>query len=282
MIIWIASYPKSGNTYIRTFLASYYYSEKGKFDFDLLLKIHQFPSIKFSKSKSSSEDDASSKWILNQNEFFDKDKLHFVKTHNCLIPYKENHFTSEKQTIGAIYIVRDPRNVISSITHHYSLNYETALEYMLDEKATLLEKSYDEDYSNFTYLNSWANHYKSWSSSNEFKTLFVKFEDLEHKKEETFKNILVFINNLNKNDEDIDEKKFINSIKSTSFTNLQNKEKNEGFDEAIFSKEIGKKKPFFNLGFKNKWQKKLPLNIRDQINIKLKEDLKKLGYEIDQ
>ena len=153
---------------------------------------------------------------------------------------------------------------------------------MLDEKATLLEKSYDEDYSNFTYLNSWANHYKSWSSSNEFKTLFVKFEDLEHKKEETFKNILVFINNLNKNDEDIDEKKFINSIKSTSFTNLQNKEKNEGFDEAIFSKEIGKKKPFFNLGFKNKWQKILPLNIRDQINIKLKEDLKKLGYEIDQ
>jgi hypothetical protein len=49
----------------------------------------------------------------------------------------------------------------------------------------------------------------------------------------------------------------------------------------LFSKEIGKKN-FFNLGFKNKWQKILPLNIRDQINIKLKEDLKKLGYEIDQ
>ena len=37
MIIWIASYPKSGNTYLRSFLASYYYSNNGKFDFDQLL-----------------------------------------------------------------------------------------------------------------------------------------------------------------------------------------------------------------------------------------------------
>jgi len=278
MIIWIASYPKSGNTYIRTFLASYYFSEKGKFNFDLLLKIHQFPNMKFSKTKSISEVDASSKWILNQNTFFDKDKLHFVKTHNCLIPYQKNFFTSKKQTIGAIYIVRDPRNVISSIIHHYSINYETALNYMLDEKATLLEKSYDEDYSNFTYLNSWANHYKSWQNSNEFKTLFIKFEDLEHNREETFRKILVFINQLNNDDKDIDEKKFYNSIKSTSFSNLQNKERNEGFEEAIFSKEIGKKKVFFNLGFKNKWQKILPSNITNEINIKLKNELKSLGY----
>ena len=113
MIIWIASYPKSGNTYIRTFLASYFYSKKGKFDFDLLLKLHQFPNIKFSKTKSSSELDASAKWILNQNEYFDKDKLHFVKTHNCLTPYEGNKFTTNDQTVGAIYIVRDPRNIIT-------------------------------------------------------------------------------------------------------------------------------------------------------------------------
>ena len=49
MIIWIASYPKSGNTYLRSFISSYYFSKKGKFDFDLLLNILQFPSLKFSK-----------------------------------------------------------------------------------------------------------------------------------------------------------------------------------------------------------------------------------------
>ena len=278
MIIWIASYPKSGNTFLRTFLASYYYSKKGKFDFDLLLKIHQFPNMKFSKNKSTSEEDASSKWILNQNEFFDKTKLNFVKTHNCLFPYKGNKFTTKDQTIGAIYIVRDPRNVITSMTHHYSVSYEIALKQMLNENATLLQKSYDEDFSNFTYLSSWSNNYNSWKKSNEFKTLFIKYEDLQFNKEETFIKILLFINGLSDHEKNIDENKFHNSLKSTSFSNLQNKERNEGFEESVFSKETGKKKPFFNLGFKNKWQKILPEDIKKKINQSLSEDIKALGY----
>ena len=75
MIIWIASYPKSGNTYLRSFLASYYYSNNGKFDFDQLLKIHQFPNIKFSKIKPTSKEEASKYWIFNQNNFFDKTRV---------------------------------------------------------------------------------------------------------------------------------------------------------------------------------------------------------------
>ena len=70
MIIWVASYPKSGNTYLRSFLASYYFSEDGKFDFDQLLKIHQFPNMKFSKLKSTNKEQASKNWIFNQNSFF--------------------------------------------------------------------------------------------------------------------------------------------------------------------------------------------------------------------
>jgi len=278
MIIWIASYPKSGNTFLRTFLASYYYSKKGKFDFDLLLKIHQFPNMKFSKTKSLCEEDASSKWILNQNEFFDKDNLNFVKTHNCLLPYKGNKFTTKDQTIGAIYVVRDPRNVITSMTHHYSITYEIALKKMLDDNATLLQKSYDGDFSNFTYLSSWSKNYRSWKNSNEFKMLFIKYEDLELNKEDTFAKVLAFINALSNYEKDIDEKKFYNSLKSTSFSNLQNKEKNEGFEESVISRETGKKIPFFNLGFKNRWQKILPEDIKKKINQSLSEDIKALGY----
>ena len=43
MIIWLASYPKSGNTWLRALLSSYYYSNNGIFQFDLLKKINQFP-----------------------------------------------------------------------------------------------------------------------------------------------------------------------------------------------------------------------------------------------
>ena len=126
MIFWIASYPKSGNTYLRSFISSYYYSKKGKFDFDLLLNILQFPSTKFTKKNLYTSLEASQNWIYNQNQFFGGEKINFVKTHNSLCEFKGNKFTSKDQTIGAIYIVRDPRNLITSLTHHYSLTYEEA------------------------------------------------------------------------------------------------------------------------------------------------------------
>ena len=43
MIIWLASYPKSGNTFMRSLLSSYYFSKDGNFEFDLLREIQQFP-----------------------------------------------------------------------------------------------------------------------------------------------------------------------------------------------------------------------------------------------
>ena len=281
MIIWIASYPKSGNTYLRSFISSYYYSKKGKFDFDLLLNILQFPSVKFAKKKINSEIEASQSWIYNQQQFFSGDKIHFIKTHSSLNKYNGNSFTSKKLSLGAIYIVRDPRNIITSMTHHYSLNYEQAYYKLLDENATLLEKSGDGDYSNFTFLGSWSSHYKSWKNSKDFKTLFIKYEDLEDNKYDTFKKIIQFINNLKKNNQSINEKKFLNSINSTNFSNLRNKEDIEGFEESVKSKS-GQKIKFFNLGFNNRWQKILPKDILFKLNNNLQNDLNDLGYEINE
>ena len=281
MIIWIASYPKSGNTYLRSFLASYYYSNNGKFDFEQLLKIHQFPNIKFSKIKPTSKEEASKYWIFNQNNFFNKTRLNFVKTHNCLLPFQGNEFTSGNETLGGIYIVRDPRNVITSITHHYSINYEKALDYMLDDNCSLLEKSFDQDYSNFTYLNSWSNHYKSWKNNKNFEILFIKYEDIEKNKEDTFKKIILFVEKITKKNSKFNEKKFLNSIKSTNFSNLKNKELNEGFEESVYSNKVGKKINFFNLGFSNRWQKLLPTDIKEKVNEKFKKSLEELNYYND-
>ena len=45
MIFWIASYPKSGNTWLRALIATYYYSNDGIFNDGLLKKIDQFPQV---------------------------------------------------------------------------------------------------------------------------------------------------------------------------------------------------------------------------------------------
>ena len=148
---------------------------------------------------------------------------------------------------------------------------------LIDDNQKLLEKSRDDDYSNFTFLGSWSNHYKSWKNSHNFQTLFLKYEDLEHDKYETFKKIIKFINKLKKDNSPIDEKKLKNSINSTSFSNLKNKEENEGFEESIYS-NTGEKKRFFNLGFNNRWQKVLPKDILVKLNNTLQNDLNELGY----
>ena len=281
MIIWIASYPKSGNTYLRSFISSYFFSKKGKFDFNLLLNVLQFPSVKFTKKNLNSKLEASQNWIYNQKQFFSGENIHFIKTHNTLDHYEGNNFTSKNLSLGAIYIVRDPRNLITSMTHHYSLNYDEAYKILIDQNASLLEKSLENDFSNFTFLGSWSNHYKSWKNSKDFETLFLKYEDLENNKYETFKKIVQFINNLKKKKISINEKKLLNSIKSTNFSNLRNKEENEGFEESVYSKS-GEKKRFFNLGFNNRWQKILPKNILSKLNNNLQNDLNDLGYEINE
>ena len=280
MITWIASYPKSGNTFLRSFLAAYFFSDSGKFEFDLLYNILQFPSLKFSKNDSFSKKESAQNWIINQNYFFNnKDAI--LKTHSTLNEFDGYKFTTSKQTKGAIYIVRDPRNVILSMSHHYSLTFQESYEKIIDDNASLLEKTYNEDHSNFTFLGSWSNHYKSWRDNKDFKILFIKYEDLEENIESIFIKVINFINDLDNKKHKIIDNKFLNALRSTNFVNLKNKENISGFEESMYS-DKGKKLNFFNLGFKNKWQKKLPNDIVKNVNKHLEKELKELGYDLNE
>ena len=280
MITWIASYPKSGNTFLRSFLSAYLFSVTGKFEFSLLYNILQFPSLKFSKRDLSSRKETAQNWIINQNHFFENKDV-FLKTHNTLEEFEGYKFTSMNQSKGAIYIIRDPRNIILSMSHHYSLTFQESYDKIIDEKASLLEKTYNEDHSNFTFLGSWSNHYKSWRDNKDFKILFIKYEDLEKNNELVFKKVINFINELNNDSNKIVDNKFFNAINSTSFVNLKNKENISGFEESVYS-NLGKKRNFFNLGFQNKWQKKLPSDIINKVNKNLEKELIELGYDLNE
>ena len=122
MIIWIASYPKSGNTYIRSFLSAYYFTSDGKFNFDLLKNIKQFPNAEFFERSLNNVDDASNNWLLAQKKIKEERKIKFLKTHNILGSYNDKPFTTIEYTLGAIYVIRDPRNVITSVMNHWSFN----------------------------------------------------------------------------------------------------------------------------------------------------------------
>ena len=137
MIFWIASYPKSGNTWLRALLSSYYYSTNGFFTQNLLEEIRQFPEKNYFYNFNYNPKivtETSKFWIKAQEKINSDNKLRFFKTHNILGAIENNNFTNKQNSIGSIYIVRDPRNVITSIQNHYELNIDEALKFMLSEK----------------------------------------------------------------------------------------------------------------------------------------------------
>ena len=137
MIIWIASYPKSGNTWIRSLLSSYLFSDDGKFSFKLLKNIEQFSSknlhLKLSENLNY-QARISKSWIPSQEIINQDKKIHFFKTHNAISTINGNKFTNKLNTLAAIYIVRDPRNLITSLGYHYELSLEEAFSFLTNKK----------------------------------------------------------------------------------------------------------------------------------------------------
>ena len=278
MIIWLASYPKSGNTWVRSLLSAYYYSKNGNFNFELLKKINVYPQQKYFDVKIDKPGEINFYWDSSQEKIISKKKIKILKTHNSLLALNGKDFTKPKYTLGIIYIVRDPRNVITSLKNHYDLDYEQSLNFMLNEKKYLYDIQKKNDYADFHFLSSWSNHYKSWINNNLFKKMVIKYEDLENNTFKTLKNLIIYINNLLQENEKIDEIKINNCIKTTNFEILKHKEKKEGFPENVYSKKTDKKIDFFNLGPKNKWGKVVPKKFHKKINNIFKEDLKNLKY----
>ena len=137
MIIWIASYPKSGNTWIRSFLTAYYFCENGIFDIDKLNLIEDYPNKQFFKEKVK-QGEIHKHWETSQKDIRDQKKVKFLKTHNSLITAFGNDFTKPEYTLGVIYVIRDPRNVITSVKNHNDLDsYDEALKFMQDENKVL-------------------------------------------------------------------------------------------------------------------------------------------------
>jgi len=282
MIIWLASYPKSGNTYVRAFLSAYYFSENGEFDFSQISMIDQFPHEKFFKEKVNNISEASKQWVPIQREINNDKKIRFFKTHSFLGNYQGNQFTTPETTLGAIYIVRDPRNVLSSLKNHYSFDDDTALKMIKDKTRSLM--SNNGSHASLTYISSWSENYLSWFRNNQFRRLFIKYEDLISNKYETFRDIIVFTNTLMNKVEGVNKSKLQKAIETTNFDVLKKKELGETFDgsESSFKNwrkfHSENKNLFFNLGPENNWKKILNTKISKEIEINFKKQMEELEY----
>ena len=279
MIIWIASYPKSGNTWLRSIISALVYSKDGIFTFDKLSKIDQFPEKKFFKDlvKNFRDfDEIKKNWIAAQDKINLDEKIKFFKTHQGNFKIGNDHFTNNQNTQAVIYIVRDPRNLVTSISNHYSLSLNEACKFLTSPELMGNGKSWEEKKDGiFNFLGKWNEHYKSWTNNTK-NLLLLRYEDLINEPKKELEKIIFFLNkyiNFETNDIKID-----NILESTNFKNLKKMEQEGSFTENVIKKETGSNVNFFNLGPKNIWQNSLDKKIIKKIEDDFKDEMKEIGY----
>ena len=274
-LIWLASFPKSGNTWVRTFLFVLK-NPRGK-----LKNINEISGgDEISSSKRMLSDqlgiDCSllptrtllslrSKAFLKFSEVLQTEA--FIKTHEQP-EFRGKQIIPKECTKHVLYIVRNPLDVAVSLAHHSGFSIERAVDFVNSSTYALNPPS-SESWQNQTpqLVGSWSDHYFSWINAFASNITIIKYEDLLKDSFNTFKKIAIL------SAESVDEDQIRKAIKATSFNTLQSLESSHSFHE----KPPGVKM-FFREGKVGGYRKHLSKDQISRIIDKHGKALQELGY----
>ena len=279
MIIWLASYPKSGNTWVRSIISTLLYSNDGNFNFELIKKVSQFPEKKYFKEfidDFGNFNKIKESWILAQDTINLDNQIKILKTHQGKYNVGKDSFTNDRNTLATIYIVRDPRTLVSSISNHYTLTLDEAFNFLMTPQIIGNNKKWEDKETGMKcLLGKWNDHYRSWTRDKS-NLLLIKYEDLIKNPENELEKIINFLKkylnvetNKNKNKE---------ILETTSFKSLKEMEQKGLFKENVLSKKDDSKVNFFHLGPANNWKDNLDEDIKNKIEKNFYQEMTELEY----
>tara|TARA_E500000178_G_scaffold227381_1_gene224147 strand:- start:143 stop:985 length:843 start_codon:yes stop_codon:yes gene_type:complete len=279
MIIWLASYPKSGNTWVRSIISSLLYSDDGDFNFELIKKIKQFPEKKYFKeliSDFGNFEEIKRNWITVQDSINLDNQIKILKTHQGKYTVGKDSFTNSQNTLAKIYIVRDPRTLVSSISNHYTLSLNEACNFLMTPQIIGNSKRWEENQIGMKcLLGKWNDHYRSWTR-NKNDLLLIKYEDLVQNPNNELEKIVNFLKNYLNIETNINKNKKI--LESTSFKKLKQMEQKGLFKENVLNKKNNNKVNFFHLGPANNWKETLNEDDKNKIEKNFYEEMTELKY----
>ncbi len=227
-IIWLASFHKSGNTWVRAFLANYFASKGAE------IGINQLFDEVVSDVRQDFFDQAAGR-VFRGGDFDDSIALRpkvqrliasakpghqFVKTHSKIARIGPVDLILPEVTAAAIYIIRNPFDVAPSYARHSNVPVDRAIENMCDAKALTASES-----QIFEVLGRWDDHLASWTGSPGLALHVMRYEDLAADPERAFRGLLGFLQAR------ISDGKLRRAIRRASFDSLQKQEARQGFRE---------------------------------------------------
>lgn len=246
-IIWLASYPKSGNTWMRAFLHNLMRNPDRPIEpsaltaltlGDGLAQFYQ-PHSPRPTVELSHEEIARLRPLVQRDLTRRSPDSVFVKTHNWL---GEDHGVpciSMEYTAGAIYIVRNPLDVVISLADHFGLSIDGAIERMADP----LARTANAPHRVPDVMSSWSNHVRSWTQTPSPRLHVIRYEDMLNKPLQAFGGVVRFLG-LKPSRERLQK-----AIDFSSFGVLQKLEAEKGFTErSEFSER------FFRKGRSGQWR----------------------------
>lgn len=273
-IVWLASYPKSGNTWTRAFLsnlATVMAGEKEALDVNSINRFslgenftHYYKEVCGFEPKPDDHRKVAEHRHRVQEVIADQfEGLIFCKTHNALVIDRGQSIINFAVTSGAIYIVRNPLDVAISLAHHINkpLDHAIRLMAMPDVETPINDTRVHEVWG------SWSQHVESWTRKPHPAIYVMRYEDMLNEPEKTFGALARHLL-LNPTAAELDL-----AIERSSFESLRDQEGEEGFKEKPEHAER-----FFREGRAEQWKDVLTSQQVDTIIGAHGEQMKRFGY----
>lgn len=270
-ILWLASYPKSGNTWLRAFLHNLLV------DLDEPVDINKLAALTLGDSQAKwyrAVDDRAPGSLSPQALALLRPQVHaqiaasftntvMVKTHNALVEVAGAPMITMAATAGAIYVVRNPLDVVLSYAHHLGIS--------LDQAATIMEtKGFETAATPETvpeHQSDWSSHVYSWTGMANPALLVLRYEDMTANPVKSFGAVAKFLGMK------VTGQRLKRAIRFSSFKEMRNQEDKAGFVERTPAQDY-----FFRSGRAGGWRKQLTDDLVRRIVMRHREQMERFRY----
>jgi len=273
-LVWLTSYPRSGNTWFRVFLSGLLADNHHKTDINHLatgliansrIMFDEFTGINSSDLTSAEIDNL--KPAVYQLLSGETHEYIYLKTHDkYLINNSGNPVFPASNTYGCVYIIRNPLDVAVSNAFYFKKSFDEVIEFMnkgnliLNFRPGVFYPLLDEKPGN------WSQHVTSWMNSG-FKIHVIRYEDMLNHSFDTFRKAVEFLGL------EASDQKVLDSISDSSIQKLKKLEETGGFREKLQGGGI-----FFRNGKSGSWKTNLTENQITKIISEHGEVMKRFDY----